>query len=144
MFHAPLGLISGAAQLKWLSMLQTGVERLKGCPRECAMSRKRLTAVQAQGRGREVSCLSRLACNFIIAFRCMFPAVAFALAINRRLIAHVPPLPACPLVSCSVYACGELSFILCQLRGQRKSPWQGRRTLRDGWGEGGETKLRFN
>lgn len=94
--------------------------------------------------GREVSCLSRLACNFIIAFRCMFPAVAFAIAINRRLIAHVPPLPAYPLVSCSVYACGELSFILCQLRGQRKSPWQGRMTLRDGWGEGGETKLRFN
>lgn len=47
--------------------------------------------------GREVSCLSRLACNFIIAFRCMFPAVAFAIAINRRLIAHVPPPPCLPL-----------------------------------------------
>lgn len=41
----------------------------------------------------ELSCLSRLVCNFIIAFRCMFPAVAFALAINRRLIAHVPSPP---------------------------------------------------
>lgn len=87
----------------------------------CAMCWKRLTAVVA-GWGDRVHRLSRLACNFIIAFRCMFPVVAFTLAINCRLIAHTH------LLHCAAHACGALSFILSELRGQRQASGLGRGT----------------
>lgn len=94
----------------------------------------------------ELSCLSRLACNFIIAFRCMFPAVAFALAINRRLIAHVPspphhhlPLSAllCPCLRRAV-----VHFTRTSRPEKTAMGWE--RDSQEGLGEGGETKLRFN
>lgn len=121
MFHAPLGLISGPAQLKWHSMLREQKSNDSRGATGCAVSRKRLTAGWEADR-------RRLACNFIIAFRCMFPVVAIALAINRRLIAHTRLLPR------SVHACGALTFILSELRGQSLAWCRGR----------GETKLRFN